>query len=126
MEATAFHGASVITTIQSNNSKNIILSNYTGPTGSDISFVMADPSWIETPLYLTVLDEDHWFYYNDMVSDANTKSMVNVAISHDGIFVGHYVDDLPLPLSLNHNHASFRHRLRWSYGLQVQKEENRP
>ncbi len=99
MEATTFTGASVITTIQSSNSTDIVLSNYTGSTGSDISFVMADPSWIDTPLSLTVLDEDHWFNYDDMVFDAETNSMVGASISHDGIFVGHYIDEtVPHPV----------------------------
>lgn len=97
MQATAFQGASVITTIQANNSKDIKLSNYTGSTGADINFIMTDPSWIDTPLNLTVLDADHWFYYNDMVFDPYKKRMVNTSISHDGIFVGHYLDDAAPP-----------------------------
>jgi hypothetical protein len=68
-----------------------------GYTGSDVNFVMADPSWIDTPIYLTVIDADHWFYYNDMVFDKDTKNMVSTSISHDGIFVGHYVDDTVPP-----------------------------
>jgi hypothetical protein len=91
MEATAFHGTS-LSTPQLNGSKNIELWFFTG----EISFVMANPSWIDTPLYLTIIGEDHWFYYYDMVFDPDTNSMVNAYISHDGVFVGHHVGD-PVP-----------------------------
>lgn len=90
MQATAFQGA-VITTIQAKDSKDIMLSNYTGSTA--INFIMTDPSWIDTPLNLTIFDEDHWFYYNDLVIDPIKKIMVSTSISHDGIFVGYYLDD---------------------------------
>jgi hypothetical protein len=92
MDATTFHGGS-LSTPQPNGSKDILLWSF---TGDPISYEMENPSWMDTPLYLTIIDEDHWFYYEDMVFDEATNSMVPVYVSHDGIFVGHHIDD-PVP-----------------------------
>jgi hypothetical protein len=75
------------------NNKDIIIDTR---AGSNISFIMANPSWIDTPLYLTIDSDEHWFIYNDIVFDADTNSMVSTSISHDGAFVGRHVDD-PVP-----------------------------
>jgi len=96
MEATAFHGGFQFETYQSKNSKDIIIDTR---AGSNISFIMANPSWIDTPLYLTIDSDEHWFIYNDMVFDADTNSMVSANISHDGAFVGHYIP-VPEPVTM--------------------------
>jgi hypothetical protein len=93
IEATAFHGGDLMLGVSIEPD-----SRYDYIWGGDLSFVMADPSWLETPLYIEKNGEDSWLYYKDTVFDADTSSMVSVYISHYGRFVGHYVDEAaPVP-----------------------------
>jgi hypothetical protein len=93
IEATAFHGGDLMLGVPIEPD-----SKYDYFWGGSLSFVMADPSWLETPLYINQYDQDSWLYYKDTVFDAYTSNMVSVYISHYGRFVGHYVDEAaPVP-----------------------------